>query len=531
MRHVHFVVLLILSCFLGCTKNTVVNTQCFRMNLQKDPQTLDPRKARDMNTVTVCKMLYEGLTRISKEGNPELALAESVDISDDGREYVFHLRKSQWSNGTPVTAYDFAQSWKQILHPAFPTDMAYQLYMIENAKSVKLGEKPAEELGVQTPDPLTLIVRLESATPYFLEVCSTPSFFPVPSVLAAENPNWSLNPDTFVGNGPFVLKKWEHTNELCVGKNPRYWEADQVRMEEVRLVMVSSDTEMQMFEEKELDLAGGLLSSLPMDAVEHLRETGQLQVSPVSGTRFLRVNTQENWAGKTNVVHSAAFRKALSFALDRPAITKHVLHDVKTPARSFVPPEMGLCKDGYFSNQDPTAANALLNEALESMQLSRATLDPIVLGFVDLGVARALAQAIQQQWETVLGIRVELQAVESKVFYQRIREKDFQIVIGSWIADFNDPINYLEVFKFKQGSSNNTNWENAKYIELLDQSTLCRNQVERKNVLQKAEEILMAEMPIIPLYHEAMHFLQRSEVQGMAFSPIGHVDVRWAWIR
>jgi oligopeptide transport system substrate-binding protein len=510
--------------FLGVYQANTYKKSCFRMNLWADPATLDPRKARDINAITMCRMLFEGLTRISKEGKPELALAETVEISEDGHEYVFHLRKVTWSNGNPVTSYDFAESWKNILHPDFPTDIAFQLYLIQNAKDVKLGNKGSEELGIQTPDPLTLIVHLKEPTPYFLEVCAMPAFFPVPRRVAAENSNWVFHPTTFVGNGPFVLKTWNHTDEIRVVKNPKYWDASRVHLQEVSLVMVSSDTEMQMFEDGQLDLAGALLSSLPIDAIEHLKETGQLKVSPVSGTKFLRVNTSEKIGGKPNILSLVECRKALSCAIDRSAITKDLLHGIKSPARSFVPPEMELFSLGFFSDQQRDIANILFLNALESMELTTAALQPIVLSFIDIELNRALAQVIQQQWETVLGIKILLQALESKVFYQKLRERDYQVVLSSWIADFNDPINFLEVFKFKEGGSNNTNWENAKYIELLNQSTICRDQTERRRILQEAEEILMEQMPIIPLYHEAMNFLQRSEVQDMALSPIGQVD-------
>jgi oligopeptide transport system substrate-binding protein len=520
MFAIRLAIFILSLCFVGCNTQSSTKNSCFRMNLYHDPATLDPRKARDLEAVTICRMLFEGLTRISKEGKPELALAESVDISPDGFEYVFHLRDTKWSNGDPVTSYDFAESWKQILRPDFPTDISYQLYFIQNGKQVKQGHKSPEELGVQTPDAHTLVVRLEQPTPYFLEVCTMAPFFPVPREIAKINPNWVFSPETFVGNGPFMLKTWRHTDEMQVVKNPHYWEASQVHLNEVSLMMVSRDTEMQMFEDGKLDLAGGPLSAIPIDAVEHLKETGQLKGSPVSGTRFLRVNTSEKIGDKSNILSLVECRKTLSLAIDREEITKHLLHGIKTPARSFVPPEMGLSNSGYFSDGHKDFASTLFLDALGQI-------DPIVLSFIDIELNRALAQAIQQQWEKTLGIVVKLQALESKVFYQKLREKDYQVVLSSWIADFNDPINFLELFKYKDGGSNNTNWEDAKYIERLNQSTICRDAGERKQLLREAEEILMEQMPIIPLYHEAMSFLQRSDVQDMALSPIGQVDLRW----
>lgn len=510
----------------SCGKNSPSSSQVMRINLPADPATLDPRKARDLNAVTLCRMLFEGLTRISKEGQPEFAIADAVEISDDGLEYVFQLRETFWSNGDRVTSYDFAQSWKSILDPEFPTDIAYQLYVIQNAKNVKLGEMTFESLGVKTPNPSTLIVQLEQPTPYFLEVCSMASFMPVPQRVAFKNPDWVFDAKSFVGNGPFVLKQWKHNDEILIGKNEKYWDASNVHLQEVSLVMVSNESEIQMFEEGKLDWAGSPLSTLPIDAIKHLKETNQLKISPFSGTQLLRVNTSEKVQG--NILSLSQFRKALAYAIDRKSITEHLLQGGQTPARSLVPPEMGLCKEGYFSDQNPELSLNLLHASLEKMGIEKESLAPIILSFVGSDRNSSLAQAIQKQWQTVLGIEVVLEAVEPKVFYQKIKERDFQISIGSWVADFNDPVNFLEVFKYKEGSTNNTCWENAKYIELLNRSAICRDQDERKELLRTAEEILMDQMPIIPLFHYAMNFLQREGLSDMALSPIGQIDLRWA---
>lgn len=512
----------------GCGKSSTTISQTLRINISEEPTTLDPRKARDLNDITTCRMLFEGLTRISKMGTIELAIAEAVEISEDRLEYVFHLKDSCWSNGEPVTSYDFAASWKSILDPFFPSDIAYQLYMIQNGEKVKSGKLPSEALGIRTPDAHTLIVRLEQPTPYFLEVCSMGSFLPVPDKIAAKNPNWSFTPETFVGNGPFILKLWSHTDLLQVERNPTYWDAKSVTLKELELIMVSSDTEMRLFEDNKLDWAGSPLSTLPVDAIAYLKKENKLKVSPLSGTSFLRTNTSETIHDKKNPLASANFRKALALSVDREAIAVHILQGGQTAARSLVPPAMGLFGNGYFHEQsDP---KPLLEMALQELGLTRETLEPVGLLFVSGDRNISIAQAVQKQMEKALGIEITLEAIETKVFHQKIKQNDFQLAVASWIADFNDPVNFLEVFKYKNGSTNSTNWENAKYIDLLDRSAICGNQDERKQILREAEEILMDQMPIIPIFHFAMNFLQREGVQEIALSPIGQVDFRWAQI-
>ena len=242
-----------------------------KINLGMDPLTLDPRKARDLSTITFMHMIFEGLTRAGRTGETELALAERVEISEDGLQYVIHLRNSFWSNGDPVTSTDFAASWKSILDPTFPTDGAYQLYPIKNGRKIKAGELGIDQLGVSTPDPQTLVIELEQPLPYFLEMLSLPIFFPIPHKVVLGNPNWALDPSTHVCNGPFRIALWKRSDQIQVVKNPAYWGANEVKIDGIDLFMVAGDTEMRMFEEGKLNWAGSPLSTLPVDAIASLK--------------------------------------------------------------------------------------------------------------------------------------------------------------------------------------------------------------------------------------------------------------------
>lgn len=523
-------IILFFLIFASCQRSVTSNHQSLRINIGSDPQTLDPRKARDLTTVTIMHMLFEGLTRTSKNGELEMALARDVEVSDEGTQYLFHLRKSFWSNGEPVTSFDFAESWKSILNPQFPTDIAYQLYVIKNARKAKLGEMSLDQIGIQTPDAQTLIVELEQPIPYFLELISMTSFLPIPHKVAKVNPNWALKPETYVCNGPFVPKEWKHSDEMRVSKNNRYWQAKEVGLEEIKLLMIAGDTEMRMFEEGQLDWAGSPLSTIPTDAVKHLKASNKLNVNPFSATYFFRVNTKDRIHDKKNPLSNPLFRKALAFSINRKGITDHILQGGQVAAISLVPPEMGLSENGYFHDDHIDRARSLLMDALLELDLTIEKLEPVKITYSSSERNAAIAQAIQKQWEDRLGIRVELDAIEPKIFYQRIAQKDFQLAAGSWTADFNDPINFLEVFKYKDASTNNTNWESAKYIELLNRSALCRDSKERKGLLREAEQILMDQMPIIPIFHFALNYLQCEGLRDVALSPLGQIDFRWAHI-
>ncbi|MBU6382748.1 MAG: peptide ABC transporter substrate-binding protein [Verrucomicrobia bacterium] len=522
--------LLCVLMFTGCqTSRPCSKEQILRVNIGADPITLDPRKARDLTSVTLAGMFFEGLMRNAKDGALEPALAESVETSNDGLQYRFHLRKSHWSNGDVVTSFDFAESWRTVLDPQFPTDMAYQLYGIKNAKKAKQGEISLAQVGIFTPDPQTLVVELEHPMPYFLQLLTMSTFLPVPHKVASKDANWFLKPETFVGNGPFLLKEWKHSDQINAIKNSSYWQQSDVRLTKLELVMMGNDTEVQMFQEGHLDWAGSPLSTMPVDAVRSLKAKKELCVSPFLATYFFRVNTSEQIQGKKNPLSSSSFRRALGLALERLAITDNVLQGGQTPAKGLVPPELGLSATGYFQD-DAKQAQSLLTDALLELDLTLDKLEPIRISFASSERNAAVAQAVQQQLEKNLKIKVELAALEPKTYFQKVANKEYQLAAGSWTADFSDPINFLDVFKYKDKSTNNTNWESSKYIDLLNQSEICKDQKERIGILREAEQVLMEQMPIIPVFHFALNYLKRPDLEDVALSPLGKIDFRWAHV-
>ena len=276
---------------------------------------------------------------------------------------------------------------------------------------------------------------------------------------------------------------------------------------------------IRMFEEGELDWAGSPLSTIPIDAVAHLKQKKLLRESPFLATYFFRINTDKA------PLNNKKLRKALALSLNRDAIAEHVLQGGQKGALGLVPPEMGITEQGYFK-ADVVEAKRLFQEALHEIG---GTLGTIKLSIVATSERdTAIAAVVQKQWEKELGINIELETIEPKIFFQRISQKQYQMATGSWTADFNDPMNILEVFKYKQGSTNNTAWERPEYIDLLNRIAVCRDLKEKKALFREAEQILIDEMPIIPLYHFVLNYLKNNELNEVALSPLGQVDFRWA---
>lgn len=513
------------ACQSSSNKNsTQVITRSLRLNIQDDPQSLDPRKVRSLNGVTLTQMLFEGLTRINREETSELALAESVRISSDLKTYTFTLKSTVWSNGDPLTASDFVYAWKKVLSPDFPSDMAFQLYPIKNAKRIKEGVVPATELGVDALDERTLVIELEHPTPYFLELLSFPTFYPINQKVEESNPSWAYNGKTFVGNGPFQIVEWKHQDILSFVKNKQYWDAAHVALNAIEFLMLKEETEFKMFEKQELDWAGSPLSTLPSDVLETVKQSGQLKTKELLGTFFIRTNTTRP------PFNHPACRKAFAFAINRQAIVDHVTQGNQLPATGLVPLSFRLQKHPYFVDADLTKARELLEEGLAALGMKKENLPEISLTYRSSERSHLIAQVIQQQWLEAFGIQIKLIPLEGKVYIDKISKLDFDLSTGDWHADFKDPINFLDVFRYKTGGSNNTQWENPRYATLLDKSSHTLDLQERMAIFAEAEQILIDEMPIMPIFHYTMLYMNQPYVKDVIVSSMGRIDLRWAFI-
>lgn len=487
-----------------------------RLNLEHNPSSLDPRKARDLIDHSISKMLGEGLTRLALDHTPTLAMADTVTTSEDGLTYTFTLRPACWSDGTPITSQDFLASWLTTLSPSFPTPNASFLYPIRGAKAAKAGEDSLEAVGIHAPTPNTLVVELEAPTPYFLELVSLPMFFPIPHHLEGTNLQ--------AFNGPFCLQEWSHDHLLTVIRNEKYWDKEHVALDGIWMSMVpDANTELHLFLTGQLDWAGSPLSSLPADALHSLIADHNVHMVPYAGTFWFKCNVTHP------PLNDARVRKALAYALDRQLLVDSLLSGLRVAAIGALPPTMALATTPYLPpHSDLSRAQALLEEALFDMQLTKDDLPAITLLYRAGDFSSKLAQAAQQQWKAALGLTVELQAVEWKIMLDKMSSGDYDLGGKTWVADFNDPINFLGLYREAAGARNETRWDNATYTQLLLASDQEGDSMARKALLKEAEKVLMEEMPIIPVYHPTYLYLSAPSVSGVYISPLGTLDLKWA---
>ena len=302
----------ILACTACSRQNAPQPTSVLRISTEGEAQTLDPRRARDLPTATVIHMLYEGLLRNGADGQPAPAIAESYSVSPDQMTYTFILRPSAWSNGEPVTAADFEETWKTLLAPSFPSPNAYQLYPIRGAQAAKEGRASTDAVGVRAVDDKTLVIELEQPTPYFPSLLATHFFYPAHASLRhAPSDASSSSGSQIATNGPFALEKWLKHNELTAIPNPHYWDRSNVHLDQISLILLDNPTALQLFQRGELEWTGSPLSTLSIDALASLKKQGGLEVMPAAGTYLLRINTEKP------PFTSPKMRQAFALALNR----------------------------------------------------------------------------------------------------------------------------------------------------------------------------------------------------------------------
>lgn len=503
--------------------------QHLRVNIKSEPPTLHPGLATDSTSGVVLRHAFEGLTRIGEDGKPHEAMAEKIDISDDKKTYTFTIRDATWSNGDKVTAHDFEYAWKWVLDPKNQSDYASIIYnYIAGAKDAyntkDISVEKMDKVGIQAKDDKTLVVNLTNPADFFLQLTAFYTYLPVNSKVAKQNPDWANKvDDNYVMNGPFLITN--KAANITLQKNKDYWDADTVKLEKITMDMIDDEnTEYQSYKKGELDWAGAPTSALPTDVIPQLNKEGTLQTNVIAGTYWFKFNINKEPFNNANI------RKALTYAINRKAIIDNITQGGQKPAMAVVP--MTMVKEnekGYFKDNDIDTAKQLLDKGLKELGLKDATqLPKIALSYNTSEAHQKIAQAIQDMWRKDLGVDVSLSNAEWAVFLDNVDRGNFQIARGSWLADFNDPVNFLEIFTEPKGN-NDTGWTNANYNDLLSKAAVETDSTKRMDFLKDAEAILMDEMPIAPLYFYTQNYIKSEKLKGVVISPLGDVQYKWAY--
>ncbi len=496
--------------------------------LETPVESLDPQQATDGTSFEVIADYTDGLMQMDADGQAVNAIAESVDVSDDGLTYTFHLRAdANWSNGEPVTANDFVFAWQRAVDPEIASEYSYMLSdigQIVNAQEIIDGAKDKSELGVTAVDDKTLEVKLNVPVSYFLSLMYFPTFYPVNQAFyESVGDTFATSPETTLSNGAFVLDDYQPAaTAIHLTKNADYYNADSVKLAGLNYQVIQ-DSQQALMSYQNGDLDTTLVNG---EQVDQVKDDPAFQAIGAGYLWYISPNIQD-----VKELANVNIRYAITMALNREAITTDVLKDGSAPTFTAVPMDFAAGPDGSDFSADQTkfsdvckydaaAAADYWAKGLEELGITELTLT-MIHDADDAPIK--VAQVVKEQLETTLpGLTVELQQMPKKERVQRMQEGEFELGLTRWGPDYADPMTYLGMW-VTDNSNNYGFWSNAEYDKIIDECTTGETAMDataRWAALYDAEKIVMDEAVIFPLYTQCNAELISTSVSGIEFHPV-----------
>lgn len=500
-------------------------------NIATNPKTMDPILNADMTTSQLIGNLFRGLYTNDLDAKAVIpAVAKDHKISDDGLVYTFNLRKdAKWSDGKGVTAKDFVFAWLRGMDPATAAEYSTTYYPIKGARAFTEGTGTKEEVGVKALDDYTLEVTLEAPTAYFIDLMSRSQFMPLREDIVGTDVAgaWTLDPKTYVSNGPYKLTEWVQDQYIDLEKNPEFYDASKVSIEKVHCPMIIDDnTAYTSFLDGSLDYN----PTVPIELTEELFKTGVSTRTKKIGTYYVPLNVSADAATKipadnAKVLADVKVRKALSLAINRQDLVDFITKGGEVAATSFVPEKIvnlegkEFSKEYYPAEGDIEEAKKLLKEA----GYENGTGFPkLTYGYNTSEAHKAIGEFLQAQWKENLGIEVELANSEWAVWQNILKNKEYQIGRMGWIADYNDPYTMLELLS-SDNANNTAGYASAEYDKLIKDAAVEEDLEKREKMLKDAEDLLMEDAPVIPLYFYSNNMLVAKQLKGFEVSVLGNI--------
>lgn len=517
------------------SSSTTTAAQKITYNLGADPKTIDPGLNSSVEGATVCANAFEGLLNLDTNEKPVAGVAEKWDVSKDGLTYTFHLRKNaKWSDGKPVVASDFEYAWKRALDPKTASDYAYQLYYLKNGEAYNGGKATADTVGVKATDDYTLEVTLENPTPYFLSLMSFPTYYPLRKDVVDGHSDWATKPETYITNGAFKLQSYKPKDSLTFVKNTNYWNAKNIKLDTLKYTVLDQETSyLSAFQAGQVDI----IDAPPTEQIPTLLKNGTAKSYVNLGTYYYSFNLAKDGTGMDantkKAISDVKVRQAISLAIDRTSLVKNVTKAGQIPSTTFVP--KGIIINGkefknkqYYKPQgDVAEAKKLLAEAGYA---NGANFPKLEIMYNNGQGHQSIAEAIQNMLKTNLNIDVTLRSVERKVQLDDTTKHNYVMARNGWIADYADPMTFLDMW-VTDGGNNVAGYSNPDYDKLIAAAKAETNPTKRTADLHQAEDILMKDMPIIPLYEYNTISCQKSYVKGVHRSPLGFVFFQGAYVQ
>ena len=499
---------------------------------------LDTNYATDGDSFEVIAGCIDGLMQMDGDGAAVPAIAESYDLSDDGKTYTFHLRDAKWANGTPVTANDFVFAWRLgcQINAEYNYMFGSGVGCIKNADAVISGEADPETLGVTAKDDKTLVVELDVPVSFFPALMYFATFYPINEAFYSglEEGTYGTSPDTFLSNGAFLLESYTPgTANLSLKKNPDYWDADRIALPGINYQVVgSSDNALTAFKSGTLDLVS-ITGSQVASAEQDPELSDKLQVIGGGYLWYLTFSqTEKNAQG--GMLANANLRLAISNAIDRESLVDNYVMDGSLPTYTAVPPQFAAStttgedfsadqtKFSEWCGYDVDKAQGFLEAAKSELGVDSFTFTMIYennQGDVPVKVAQAIKSQVE---ENLPGVTLELQPMTKAERLDKMQNDDFDIALTRWGPDYADPMTYMGMW-VTNNANNYGFWSNAEYDKIIADCTTGAYVTDydaRWAALYDAEELVMKEAVIAPLYTKANANLLVPGLTGVHFHPV-----------
>ncbi|MBJ7691836.1 peptide ABC transporter substrate-binding protein [Weissella confusa] len=499
-----------------------------------DLGTMDPSKSTAAVDFDALQATGDGLYRNDKSGKPALALAESVEKSEDGLSLTFKLRSGlQWANGDALTAHDFVYGWQRTNDPKTASQYAYLFSGIKNADAIQSGENTdLSSLGVTAVDDTTLEVQLEKPIPQLESVLTMAPFYPQNQKFVEKvGKKYGTAAKYTLASGPYILKDWTGSNnKYSLVKNSKYYDAAVVKTPKVVVQTIKDqNTGYNLYKSGKVDF-----TNLSPDQVKASKKNKAYKVIPQASTFYMEFNQK-----KVKALANEKIRQAISYSIDRKTLSDKILTGTATPATTFTSTKLAVdpntnedfAKAAEVKGAiayDKTKAKKLFKEGMKEAGVKKLTLQMVT---DDTDGAKRTAQFLQSQMEKLDGLKIDIKTVPFKQRLALSQEKKFDLVITAWGADYGDPSTFLDLYT-KDSSFNNGSWDNAQYNELMQaaKTTDVNDDKKRYDDYKQAEQIIDKEVGVAPLYYRSYATLFRTSVKGVVMNPAGApYDWKWAY--
>ena len=532
---------IILTLFTGCgNKKEAYSKESKVVNLTTGAiKTMDSVKATDSESFNIVQNTQETLL-VYDNDKPVPGAAKSFEKSKDEKTYIFHLRDGlKWSDGKKLTSKDFKYAWMRMLDPNVASGYSFFLFGVKNGENYFNGKAKTEDVGIKTPDDKTLVVELEDPIPYFIQLVAIPVLAPQrEDVVKAQGETYGSREEGLVFSGPFKVSNWKRGAKVELVKNPNYWNAKNIKLDEVNLNQIGEvNTQYQMFLSGQLDVMFKVGGEYIKELQKGVKEGKWKEVSGVMPTVYY---DQYNMKSPNKILQNKKIRQALSIAIDREQYTKDILKS-GVPAYGMVPDGILVGDKEYrkevkeplkeIANKNP---KALFIEGLKELGLDS---DPSKYN-IDLLLQNSNSslknqgEYLQNIWKQKIGVNIKLQTpADFSDFLRKQNDGEFDIAMAGWGADYNDPMTFLDLFGAKNGS-NYGKFNDDKVNKLLEDLQTETNMDKRIKMYKEIEKIEVYENPAVaPTYYLDIHSFQKNYIHGIQYPKFGgSYQLRWAYI-